>query len=131
MNKKVTFLFIGDSKGQKYFTMNIFHTKISNGEFFPNYGKLHLAYTFLSLSSTTMKLRLFPSIKDGTSTSKLHGSPCYSGSRSSFGLFYLKRQKKSIKLIKPMLNTLLQPWLQHNGMCTATVTAMWQIMSIS
>ena len=32
------FLFIGDSKRRKYFTMNKFHTKISNGEFFPNYG---------------------------------------------------------------------------------------------
>ena len=38
MNKKVTLLFIGDSKGRKYFTMNKFHTKISNGVFFPNYG---------------------------------------------------------------------------------------------
>ena len=38
LNKKVTFLFIGDSKGRKYFTMNKFHTKISNSEFFPNYG---------------------------------------------------------------------------------------------
>ena len=28
------FLFIGDSKGRKYFTTNKFHTKISNGEFF-------------------------------------------------------------------------------------------------
>ena len=42
MNKKVTFLFIGDSKGRKYFTMNNFHTKISNGEFFPNYGTSHM-----------------------------------------------------------------------------------------
>ena len=33
MNKKVTFLFIGDSKGQKYFTMNIFHTKNPTANF--------------------------------------------------------------------------------------------------
>ena len=32
------FVFIGDSKGQKYFTMNKFHMKISDGEFFLNYG---------------------------------------------------------------------------------------------
>ena len=32
------FLFIGDSKGQKYFTTNKFYTKIFNGDFFPNYG---------------------------------------------------------------------------------------------
>ena len=38
INKKVTFLFIGDSKGRKYFTMNKFHTKIFNDEFFPNYS---------------------------------------------------------------------------------------------
>ena len=43
MNKKVAFLFIGDSKGQKYSTMNKFHTKISNGELFSNYGSLQLA----------------------------------------------------------------------------------------
>ena len=41
MNKKVAFLFIGDSKGQKYFTMKKIHTKISNGKFFPNYGRLY------------------------------------------------------------------------------------------
>ena len=40
MNKKVTFLFFGDSKGQKYFITNKFHTKISNGDFFPNYGNV-------------------------------------------------------------------------------------------
>ena len=39
MNKKVTFLFIGDSKGRKYFNTNKFQTKISNIEFFPNYGR--------------------------------------------------------------------------------------------
>ena len=40
VNKKVTFLFIEDSKGRKYFTTNKFHTKISNGEFFPNHGNV-------------------------------------------------------------------------------------------
>ena len=38
MNKEVAFLFIGDSKGRKYFTMNKFHTKIYNGEIFLNYS---------------------------------------------------------------------------------------------
>ena len=42
MNKKVTFLFIGDSKRWKYFNTNKFHTKISNSEFFPNYGILYV-----------------------------------------------------------------------------------------
>ena len=44
MNKKVTFLFIRDSKGRKYFNTNKFHTKIFNGEFFPNYGTLNIMY---------------------------------------------------------------------------------------
>ena len=52
MNKKVTFLFIGDSKGRKYFTMNKFHTKISNGEFFPNYG-MSISYSNLETQSVT------------------------------------------------------------------------------
>ena len=34
INTKVTFLFIGDSKGPKYFNTNKFHTKVANGEFF-------------------------------------------------------------------------------------------------
>ena len=38
MNKKVVFLFFGDSKGRKYFTTNKFHMKVSNGDFFPNYS---------------------------------------------------------------------------------------------
>ena len=39
VNKKVIFfIHWRDSKGRKYFTMNKFHIKISNGEFFPNYG---------------------------------------------------------------------------------------------
>ena len=47
MNKKVTFIFIGDSKGWKYFTTNKFHTKISNGEFFPNYGIYIYIYIYI------------------------------------------------------------------------------------
>ena len=46
MNKKVMFLFIGDSKGWKYFTTNKFHTKTSNGEFFPNYGTYSVLSTY-------------------------------------------------------------------------------------
>ena len=34
INKKVMVLFIGDSKGRKYFTTNKFHSKLSNSEFF-------------------------------------------------------------------------------------------------
>ena len=46
LNKKQCLLFIGDSKGRKYFTTNKFHMKISNGEFFPNYSisKYQLTY---------------------------------------------------------------------------------------
>ena len=38
MNKKVMFFIHWRLQGQKYFTTNKFHTKISNGELFPNYG---------------------------------------------------------------------------------------------
>ena len=40
------FLFIGDSKGRKYFTVNKFHMKISNSEFFPNYGSYIAVYSY-------------------------------------------------------------------------------------
>ena len=38
MNKKVTFYSLETLRDENIFTMNKFHTKISNGEFFPNYG---------------------------------------------------------------------------------------------
>ena len=54
MNKKQCFLFIGDSKGRKYFTMNKFHMKISNGEFFLNYG--NIVYDLIHVMISQLKI---------------------------------------------------------------------------
>ena len=59
MNKEVMLFFTGDLQGRKYFTTNKFHTKISNGELFPNYGNYFAVDTISSnLSDFTMHLHI-------------------------------------------------------------------------
>ena len=50
------FLFIEDSKGRKYVIMNKFHTKIFNGEFFPNYGMQYVVMLNMHALANSYKI---------------------------------------------------------------------------
>ena len=71
MNKKVTFLFIGDSKGRIYFTMNKFHTKISNGEFFPKLRYADMCVCIYWIMPMPKNTNMFVSVAEELSAVKI------------------------------------------------------------